>query len=391
MAPAALVVAWGGNHFSPLLLLYRQTNGYSELDVDIFFGTYILGLVPGFLLSGPLSDRYGRKPLMVVGVVLSILGSVILAAGPANFFALASGRLVSGLSVAIAMTVGTTWIKELATVAVPPASAARRASLSLTLGFGIGATVAGLLAQWGPAPTLLPYLVHIVLTTVTGALMLTTPETRSFDPRVSSLLGDLRPLPQHRRRFAWVVVPAAAWVFAAPALAFAIAPALVAEEIGDQRIAFATLLTVVALGSGASIQPFSARITALTRGRPLVLGLGLIAAGIGVLVAEIVVGAPWLTIVAAFLFGGGYGICMVCGLVEVQAMAGPDNLGGVTAVFYCLTYIGFSFPAILAALTVVAPYSLLLSILGVLCVLCAALVYTQSGRRNMVAPPARRS
>ena len=57
------MAAWGGNHFSPLLLMYRQVDGYTAVQVNLFFAFYILGLIPGFLVAGPFSDEQGRKRL----------------------------------------------------------------------------------------------------------------------------------------------------------------------------------------------------------------------------------------------------------------------------------------------------------------------------------------
>ena len=45
--------------------MYRQVDGYSSVEVDLFLAFYILGLVPGFLIGGPLADRHGRKRVMV--------------------------------------------------------------------------------------------------------------------------------------------------------------------------------------------------------------------------------------------------------------------------------------------------------------------------------------
>ena len=44
---------------------------------------------------------------------------------------------------------------------------------------------------------------------------------------------------------------------------------------------------------------------------------------------------------------------LVGGLMEVQRIAGPDDLAGLTAVFYSLSYVGFFVPAVLAARTLV--------------------------------------
>jgi MFS family permease len=56
----------------------------------------------------------------------------------------------------------------------------------------------------------------------------------------------------------------------------------------------------------------------------------------------------WAVLVAAVVLGAGYGIALVAGLSEVQRIAGPADLAGLTAVYYALTYLGFAVPATLA-------------------------------------------
>ncbi|WP_255371807.1 hypothetical protein [Cellulosimicrobium sp. CUA-896] len=57
-------------------------------------------------------------------------------------------------------------------------------------------------------------------------------------------------------------------------------------------------------------------------------------------------------LVAAMVLGAGYGLALVAGLSEVQRIATPDDLAGLTAVYYSLTYVGFCVPVALAALSV---------------------------------------
>ena len=260
-APAVAMAAWGGNHFSPLLLMYRQIEGYSAVQVNLFFAFYILGLIPGFLVAGPFSDEHGRKKLVSIALALGIVGSIILGLGGSSTIAMCLGRLVSGVSVAVAMVVGTSWIKELSQHDADPPTRARRASLTLTAGFGLGAGISGALAQWGPAPTLLPYAVHIALSLAAVVPLMRAPETRTADPsQARSLTGDLRVPPRGRRRFLGVVVPMAPWVFSAPALAFVVGPALVARQVGPYSVGFAALAAVVTLTFGAAVQPLVPRI-----------------------------------------------------------------------------------------------------------------------------------
>jgi len=173
-----------------------------------------------------------------------------------------------------------------------------------------------------------------------------------------------------RRRFLGVIVPGAPWVFGCAGLAFAITPALVAERIGDGAVLYATLLAVVALGCGAAIQPFAVRIGAATGGRQLLVGMVLVIVGVLLVALESVVHAPLLGVPIAAVLGLAYGLSLVSGLTEVQRMARPDDLAGITAVYYSVTYVGFTFPVVLAALTAVAPEPVLLLGLAALAAGC---------------------
>ena len=374
-APAVAMAAWGGNHFSPLLLMYRQIEGYSAVQVNLFFAFYILGLIPGFLVAGPFSDEHGRKKLVTVALALGIVGSIILGLGGSSTIAMCLGRLVSGVSVAVAMVVGTSWIKELSQHDADPPTRARRASLTLTAGFGLGAGVSGALAQWGPAPTLLPYAVHIALSLAAAVPLMRAPETRTADPsQARSLTADLKIPRAGRRRFLGVVLPMAPWVFTAPALAFVVGPALVARQVGPYIVGFAALAAVVTLTFGAAVQPLVPRIARHTGERQAVVGLGSPPQAPRSWRSTPNSARPALAVAAAALLGIAYGICIVAGLVEVQAMADPHSLAGLTGIYYSLTYLGFALPVILAELAHLASYQYLLAALTAICLGCAVIV-----------------
>lgn len=375
VAPVVFALAYGGNQFSPLLLLYRQREGYSPVAVDLLFAAYIVGIIPGFLICGPLSDRFGRKPVLLVGAVLGLVGSAILGIGASSLVLLAVGRLVSGAGVAAAMVVGSSWIKELS-AGLPGPVAARRASLTLTAGFGLGPAVAGTIAQWGPDPTVLPYGIHVVLTVVCGVVLLRAKETREAGPLT------LRLPRRVRGRFLGVVLPAAPWVFGCASVAFAVVPAALVDRLGSGAIGYATLLAVVALASGAAVQPFAGRIGAATGGRQLAIGL--LIAVVGLLGAAVVAAAqqPWLGVPVAAVLGAGYGLCLVSGLTEVQRIAPPEELAGLTAVYYGVTYVGFVLPVLLAGLTAVAPEPLLLLLVAAACAGCLVAVLRNTARAS---------
>lgn len=348
VAVATFAIAWGGNEFTPLLVMYRAGDTFSALTVDLLLFAYVLGIVPALLIGGPLSDRFGRRPLMLPAPVLAAVGSSILACGAESALLLGLGRVFSGLALGLAMAVGGSWLKELSS---PPwdvgDAGARRAAMSLTSGFGLGAGVAGALAQWGPAPTVLPYAVNVVLALCAAVLLRAAPETRARHDTGRPWWTDLAVPGAAHRRFLFVIVPLAPWVFGAGASAYAVLPGLMADSVAAAPIAFSALMGLVALGVAFMVQNLARNLDAGGR-VGVVIALGLIAAGMAMAAWAAAVLTIWVALLAAAVLGAGYGMGLLAGLQQIQRIAGPDDLAGMTAVFYSLTYLGFAVPAVLA-------------------------------------------
>jgi MFS family permease len=395
VAAVLFAIGYGANQFSPLMVMYREQGHYSATVVAAFFGVYVAGLAPGLLVGGPLSDRYGRRRVLLPAVIASVPASAVLALGAFSESFLFTGRFLFGLVTGVAMAVGTTWVKELSQApfdpGADPAAGARRAALSLSAGFGVGPAVGGVLAQWAPWPMELPYLAHILLTLPVIVLVARASETLRERPvrargrsesGVRSLTRDLKVPAVAHPRFKGLVLPLAPWVFGAPAISFAVQPAaLGAERTAGFGLVFATLLTAVTLSAGVGIQSAARRLDArdpLAGGR---LGLVLVAAGTLVAAVTALTGSLVVAVTASAVLGAGFGISLVSGLVEVQRIAAPEGLAGLTAVYYTLTYVGFLLPVALAPLARLVGYPLLLAVLAALALGCLGVVVA-AGRRT---------
>jgi MFS family permease len=79
----------------PIFTLYGEQFTSSKPLIGLAFGSY--GLTNALLQIpfGRLSDRFGRKPLLLIGLTLHSVGS-ILCAIPPNIFALIAARLIQG-------------------------------------------------------------------------------------------------------------------------------------------------------------------------------------------------------------------------------------------------------------------------------------------------------
>nr|WP_120490921.1 MFS transporter [Corynebacterium lactis] len=362
-ALAVFAVAWGGNQFTPLMVMYRLNRDLAPVFVDLLLFVYALGIAPALLISGPVSDRIGRKPVMLVAPFLSILGSTLIALGEKTGPLILSGRFISGIAVGIVMAVGGSWVKELSTARFDPTakttSGAKRQSMALTLGFGFGAGIAGTLAQFAPLPGQLAYIVHIVLTIPTIFGMMMVPETRQ-SPHLhgghhESLLQSLRTPSVTNRRFLLVVAMGAPWVFGAAGVAYAIIPSLM-QNFVSQPVFYSAMVTFFALLLGFGIQQIGPRLVSNHSARGSLIAIGIVIVGMGSAAAMSTNPTAVTAFLAALVLGMGYGLSMFTGLNEVQRIAGPRDLAGLTGIFYCLTYIGFAFPAILTELSHSIPW-----------------------------------
>ncbi len=376
--PVALVLlgaGWGSNQFTPMLLVYHRALGLSTGTLEAMFGFYALGLIPGLLIAGAVSDARGRRPVVLCAAVLSLAGSLALILAGRSVWLLLAGRALAGLSSGAAFSAGTAWLRELSRPPFGDASdqtTARRAAVAMTSGFALGPLVSGLLAQWAPLPRVVPYLPHLALMAVVLVGLKAAPE--SVSTRASGTLR--RALPGVRsRRFRGVLVPMAPWVFAAPAIAFALLPSVVGAEHATDGVALTATITTLCALAGVLAQPLARRLDARASGN-LAATTGLLILAVGLVLAALTaqMGETWLLIPSAVVLGGAFGMCLVAGLVEVQRLADQRALAGLTAIFYSLTYLGFAAPYLLALAAHLASYTLLLAIMAGLALATAAQV-----------------
>lgn len=383
VAATMFFIAWGGNQFTPLLVFYSG-EGVDDVIVNGLLFAYVIGIVPALAVSAPLSDRYGRRPVALPAPWIGIAGSAFLAIGGDAPALLGIGRVLCGIALGIAMAVGGSWLKELSSppydLAADGLAGARRQGLSLTAGFAVGAAVAGVLAEWAPAPHVLPYLVHIVISipfalavnavpeTLERRTVATTPENDG-GATVTSPADKPAPIATHfaAPRFLLVVALTAPWVFGTAGVAYAIIPGQLADNVQSAPVAFSALLCVLTLGSGFVVQQLARRIyfpgsIILAKLTYSLILMGMVLAVATTLLLETAGWSIALGIVAAVVLGSAYGMALQCGLLEVQRYAHRSNLAAFTAVFYSLAYLGFGFPMILAALSDLASYSLMLGV-----------------------------
>ena len=359
-------VGWGANHFVALLLVYKQTLALDAAAPAALLGMYALGLIPGLLLSGPLSDRYGRRALVFPATVVTLLASALLGAGGGSFPALLLGRLFYGVGAGAAMNPGAVWLLDLSADAAPGVGA-RRATLALSAGFGFGPLLSGLLAQYAPHPTVLPYVAHLLVTALVFALAWRVPAPPRADARPGPLLR-IGLDSTNRGPFLHGVVWMAPFVFAFPGVAFATLPALAG---GKLQPSYVGVLAALTLAAGMAAQPFTRRFSPTAAARA---GLLIGAAGVVLGTGAVAWHARLPMLAATTLLGAGYGACMTSGLRLVETLSRPETRAGLAGLYYVLTYVGFGTPLGLAlASRELTPTATLLGVAALALIAAAAL------------------
>ena len=387
VAATLFAIGWGANQFVSLLVAYRQLTGFSVSTVNALVGAYALGLIPALLVLGPVSDRSGRAPVLRAAAVLSLLATAVLMLG--GLWALYAGRLLAGLASGAAFAAGSAWVQELSVApwdrTAVPGAGARRAAMALTAGFGLGPVVAGLIAQWAPAPLVTAYLPHLLVGLAVLLPLWRAPETLGAPAAGHApLAARLRVRSAGDARFRRGVAPVAPWVFGVATVSIAVLPGLVTGSTAGWTVAFSALIAGVTLGSGFATQPLGRRLAAADPRRGVAVGLTAIVVGLVCAAAAAARTSPLLVALAAAVLGSGYGCSFVAGLLLTQRIAPPGELAGLTAVYYALTYLGFAAPVVLALLATWVPYPALLLTLAGLALVTLAVSRTD---RRPATPP----
>jgi DHA1 family bicyclomycin/chloramphenicol resistance-like MFS transporter len=106
--------------YLPSLPEMAHNFGVAEALAQMTLTTFLIGFSVGMLLYGPLSDAYGRRPILLVGVTLYAIASFCCAVAP-SILSLAGLRFVQALGAGAASVLARAIVRD----ANPPSQAAR--------------------------------------------------------------------------------------------------------------------------------------------------------------------------------------------------------------------------------------------------------------------------
>jgi len=343
---ASIVVTFlaGSSAPTPLYAVYQAEWGFTPIATTAVFGVYALGVLVALLTLGRLSDHLGRRPVLLVAIVVQIVAMVgFLTADGVGM--LVVSRIVQGLSTGAAVgAVGAGMLDidrrrgTFANAVVPG------------VGTALGALVSGLVVQFLPAPTHLVYVLLLVLIAAQGVGVLLMRETVSRKAgAVAALVPEIR-LPRAVRGPFLAAAPVLVAVWALAGFYGSLGPALVRDLTGSSSLALGGLALFVLAGVAALsvvlLRDVEARTVMLTGGVALIAGVGVTLVAIS---AESATGFFIGTAIAGIGFGSGF----QGGIRTVVPLAAAHERAGVLSSLYVVSYLGLGVPAVVAGFLVV--------------------------------------
>jgi|SRR5579884_375837 len=378
----------GANLATPLYAVYAQQFRFSSLVLTAIFATYAVVLVPSLVVFGRLSDRFGRRLVLLLGLAAALGGLALFAAAQSAPWLFAA-RALQGL--AVGMTSGAA---TAALVALDPHGDRRRAALFAGLaqagGSALGPIAAGVLAQWAPAPTRLCYLVALGATCVAAAFVLRLPEPQDAEGEPWRVQWPRVPR-EARGPFARVALTAGV-VWATLALFLSIVPSYAGGILQTKNLALLAAIAAIALVASSGTHLAARRLVGAGN-RAQALGLVLLAAGLAGLVAASPLASLALLAAGAAAAGAGHGLAFLNAQQELNELAPDERRGEVTSAFIACIY-AIVAGSVIATGVLDRWFSLSLSVgivAVVLIVLAAAAAVWQARARCSCSTGSRRS
>lgn len=132
----------------PLLPYYAETFGASDTVIGLLVASYAAAQLIGAPLLGRLSDRFGRRPILLISLVGTLLGFLLLGFA-STLFILFAARILDGITGGN-ISVAQAYISDV-TNSKNRAKGLGMIGAAFGLGFIIGPATGGLLSQWGYA------------------------------------------------------------------------------------------------------------------------------------------------------------------------------------------------------------------------------------------------
>ncbi len=305
--------------------------GTTVARVQLTLSVFIAGFGLGQLLLGPVSDRYGRRPVLLGGVATYFVACVVCAAA-VSIEMLIAGRLLQAMGVSAAVVAARAIVRDLHA----PADGARvlaKANAFMTIALLLGPITGGFLeTHYGFRATFAVIgLIAAVLFVFTWRLMSETIPRRNPDAiRIAPMLGIYRAIAVNRVFWAYTLAMSASYGGLFAFLSGSSFVLLKILGVSAQAYGFAFAITVVGYFIGTMI---CRRLIGAIGIRRTMVRAGLIQVAAGVAMAGLALAGvlhPLAILIPQFFYNVAHAMTTPC--TQAGAIAPfPHNAGAAAA------------------------------------------------------------
>jgi MFS family permease len=330
-----LVLTMGTSTLTPLLPLYQRDFGLSTGTATLLFVTYTITVCPTMLIAGNLSDRLGRKRLLLPAMAVMTLASLVFALAE-SVPMLFAGRVLQGLAIGGFLGVGSAFVVDHARRDSKPLAAAL-AGVAFRLGFGLGPGMAGITAQYAANPRHFVFEIHIVLMIIGMIAIATASETLLRRPSPGPFRIRIGVPRGQALGFLTFVAPAAFMMSFVEGTVLSVVPIFVVQTLHVDNLAIVGLIGFLVLAVGG-VAPFVARN--LEPRRSVTIGVACSAVLSFLIVASSQLDAVGLVVFAAGAIGFINGFILYGGTVIAATIVPIQERGKLMSLVYTFAYAG---------------------------------------------------
>jgi predicted MFS family arabinose efflux permease len=334
----------GSSAPTPLYSVYQSEWGFSPITTTVVFGIYALAVLAALLVVGSLSDHIGRRPVLLVALVVQAAVMVLFAYAD-GVPELMLARVIQGLATGSAVgAIGAGMLD------IDRAKGTVANSVAPLVGTATGGVLSGFLVQYLPIPTHLVYLVLAAIFVVQAVGVALMAETASTHP---GAIASLRPqfgVPSHLRRPVFAAIPALLAIWALAGFYGSLGPSLVRIVAGSSSFVVAGAALSVLAGSGA----LAVLVLHGTEGRRMMaIGVVSLFIGVGLTLVAVAETSSVIFFAGTTVAGVGFGAAFQGAIRTVIPLAAPHQRSGLLSIMYVVSYLGMGLPAVVAGVLVV--------------------------------------
>lgn len=313
------------NAATPLYVMWQRGIGFSKGTLTVVFAFYIVGLIGSLLVSGVVSDRVGRKPVLLPALALALAACAVFATAT-SVAALIVARLFTGIAVGAVVSAGMAAVTD---VAGPQRKriAALLASCAMVFGAGLGPLLAGVLSETMPGPTVTVFVVEAALL-ITAVLCVLRMPLRRPEVRAKGAWVRVPGLPQGNGRQLALGIAVFAPGITATSFVLSLGPSLLSGLLDTTNRIVAGAMAFVMFLAATGVQFAVQRLR-----RRTILTAGAVSTTLSMITLVIAVhtSAVAVLILSALLAGAGQGMGQLGGLSLLNSSIPPQRLAEANA------------------------------------------------------------